>query len=88
MKFFDQSPYEIKVEWGERGVRAAAERGDIIVIVDVLSFSSAVTAAVEHGAEVYPFRPPADEVARNDAERLGDLIRDSASGRELREKGI
>lgn len=69
MKWFDQSPYEIKVERGERGARAAAERGDIVIIVDVLSFSSTVTAAMEHGAEIYPYRPPVDEEARAYAER-------------------
>lgn len=50
----DQSGYRCRLEWGARGARAAAERGDILVIVDVLRFSTAVAAAVEHGATVYP----------------------------------
>ncbi|AGA59142.1 phosphosulfolactate phosphohydrolase-like enzyme [Thermobacillus composti KWC4] len=70
MSWFDQSPYEIKVEWGERGAREAANRGDIVIIVDVLSFSSTVVTAVEHGAEIWPFRPPVDEEAKAYAERL------------------
>ena len=53
--FFDQSPYECRVEWGRRGVREAAERGDIIIIVDVLSFSSTVITAVRNGAIIYPY---------------------------------
>ena len=63
--FFDQSPYEIKVEWGQRGARAASERGDIVIIVDVLSFSSTVVTAVDHGAEIYPYPPPLDERAKS-----------------------
>ncbi|HZG57243.1 hypothetical protein [Paenibacillus sp.] len=43
--FFDQSPYGCRVEWGVRGAREAAVRGDIVIVVDVFSFSSTVTAA-------------------------------------------
>lgn len=53
--FFDQSPYECRVEWGRRGAREAAERGDIIIIVDVLSFSSTVITALRYGAIIYPY---------------------------------
>jgi 2-phosphosulfolactate phosphatase len=52
---FDQSPYECRVEWGQRGAREASERGDIIIIVDVLSFSSTVVTAVKFGAVIYPY---------------------------------
>lgn len=51
---FSQQPYRCRLEWGRRGARAAAERGDVLVIVDTLSFSSAVVTAVQHGAVVYP----------------------------------
>lgn len=47
--WFDQSPYECRMEWGRRGAREAAERGDIVIIVDVLSFSSTVISAVSRG---------------------------------------
>ncbi len=43
------------MDWGIHGAISAADRGDIIIIVDVLSFSSAVAAAVHHGAVIYPF---------------------------------
>ena len=52
---FDQSPYECRMDWGLHGAISAAGRGDIIILVDVLSFSSAVAAAVHHGAVIYPF---------------------------------
>ncbi|TNJ65126.1 2-phosphosulfolactate phosphatase [Paenibacillus hemerocallicola] len=51
---FDQAPYECRVEWGERGAREAAKRGDIVIVVDVLSFSSTVVTALHHGAVVFP----------------------------------
>lgn len=57
---FDQSPYECRIEWGKRGAREAAERGDITIIVDVLSFSSTVVSAVNKGAIIYPYPPNLD----------------------------
>jgi len=40
-------------EWGLQGLRASA-RGRIVIIVDVLSFSTAVTVAIGRGATVFP----------------------------------
>lgn len=51
---FAQQPFRCRLEWGRRGARAAAARGDLLVVVDTLSFSSAVVTAVQHGATVYP----------------------------------
>lgn len=69
--FFDQSPYEIKVEWGIRGAKEAARREEILIIVDVLSFSSTVIAAMENNAVIYPFPPPINEKAKNYADQFG-----------------
>ncbi|MFP7442885.1 2-phosphosulfolactate phosphatase [Bacillus infantis] len=66
---FDQSPYQCRVEWGKRGAREAAARGDIVIIVDVLSFSSAVVSAAAFGAEIYPYPPHLD--GQKYAESLG-----------------
>jgi 2-phosphosulfolactate phosphatase len=51
---FAQSPYRCRLDWGRHGARAAAERQDILVIVDTLSFSTAVVTAVQRGGLVYP----------------------------------
>jgi 2-phosphosulfolactate phosphatase len=51
---FSQNPYRCRLDWGLRGTQEAAARGDIIVIVDTLSFSTAAVTAVHHGAIVYP----------------------------------
>lgn len=57
---FNQFPYVCRVEWGRRGAREAAERGDIVIIVDVLSFSSTVVSALNAGAVIYPYPPDLD----------------------------
>ncbi|MDN3018391.1 2-phosphosulfolactate phosphatase [Paenibacillus sp. BSR1-1] len=67
--WFDQSPYECRVEWGRRGAREAADRGDIVIIVDVLSFSSTVISALTNGAIIYPFPPNLD--GKEYAEKIG-----------------
>jgi 2-phosphosulfolactate phosphatase len=54
VSIFDQSGYRVRLEWGLRGGEAAAERGDVLVVVDVLRFSTTVVAAVGRGAYIYP----------------------------------
>ncbi|MFO1446144.1 2-phosphosulfolactate phosphatase [Bacillus sp. Bva_UNVM-123] len=65
----NQSPYVCRVEWGKRGAREAAERGDIIIIVDVLSFSSTVISALNYGAIIYPSPPHLN--GKDFAEKIG-----------------
>jgi 2-phosphosulfolactate phosphatase len=52
---FNQSPFQCRMDWGIRGVKEASLRGDIIIVVDVLSFSSAITNAIHQEAIIYPF---------------------------------
>jgi 2-phosphosulfolactate phosphatase len=51
---WSQQGFRCRLEWGRRGARVAAERGDILVVIDVLSFSTAVVTAVQHGGIIYP----------------------------------
>jgi 2-phosphosulfolactate phosphatase len=51
---WSQQGFRCRLEWGRRGARVAAERGDVLVVVDVLSFSTATVTAVQHGGLVYP----------------------------------
>jgi 2-phosphosulfolactate phosphatase len=61
-------------EWGMSGIEALHEHVAVLVIVDVLSFSTAVDVAVSRGAIVYPF-PFADERgAQAAAERVGAML--------------
>lgn len=48
---FEQSTYQVRFEWGVAGLARLAP-ADIVVVVDVLRFSSTVTDAVASGASV------------------------------------
>jgi 2-phosphosulfolactate phosphatase len=56
MSYADQSPFDARFEWGEAGLRALGAGAGTIVIVDVLSFSTAVDVAIGRGATVIPYR--------------------------------
>ncbi len=49
-----QSQFDIRCEWGQQGVEILREECDLIVIVDVLSFSTCVSIACQQGAKVFP----------------------------------
>jgi 2-phosphosulfolactate phosphatase len=63
-----QASFNIQFERGEDGLRALAPHAAVIVIVDVLSFSTAVDVAVGRGATVLPYRY-ADATAKGIARR-------------------
>jgi len=44
----------VALEWGPVGAKVLAESCDVVVVVDVLSFSTALTVAAERGAKVWP----------------------------------
>jgi 2-phosphosulfolactate phosphatase len=46
--------YDVRFEWGAAGAAALAPSSSCLVVVDVLSFSTSVTVAVEAGTRVYP----------------------------------
>lgn len=45
----------MRFEWGTEGIEALGPTSDIIVIVDVFSFTTSVEIAVSRGAGVFPF---------------------------------
>jgi 2-phosphosulfolactate phosphatase len=55
-RIFAQHGFSVRFEWGASGARALASSADVLVIVDVLSFTTAVEVAVSRGARVYPYR--------------------------------
>ena len=66
---WSQEGYRCRLEWGRRGAHVAAERGDVLVVIDVLRFSTATVTAVQHGGIVYPCAWSDDPEAY--AERIG-----------------
>jgi len=68
-----QVDYELRFDWGPAGVTALG--GEIVVVVDVLRFSTAVEAGVAAGLSVYPYRwetGTAEEFAASVGARLAD----------------
>lgn len=53
---FNQTDFEVRCEWGKQGVLQLAPVSDVIIIVDVLSFSTCVDIANSQGAIVYPYQ--------------------------------
>ncbi|HWK44849.1 MAG TPA: 2-phosphosulfolactate phosphatase [Stellaceae bacterium] len=61
-------------EWGGAGIEALRDRVAVLVIVDVLSFSTAVDVAVSRGAAVIPFPLGDPDAARAAADRAGAVL--------------
>src|SRR4051794_31239064 len=53
---FTQSGHDIRFDWGADGIARVGPCAEAIVVVDVLSFSTAVDVAVSRGATVFPYR--------------------------------
>jgi 2-phosphosulfolactate phosphatase len=56
MRVFEQAGFEVKFAWGGHGARRLAAVSSVVVLVDVLSFTTAVEMACSRGAIVYPHR--------------------------------
>lgn len=53
---YAQTAAGVRFDWGLAGALAIAEGAEVVVVVDVLSFTTALSVAVEAGVEVYPYR--------------------------------
>lgn len=53
---FDQSEFDLRCEWSQQGVTQLAPISDVVVIVEVLSFSTCVEIATNNGAIVFPYQ--------------------------------
>ncbi|GAB4161044.1 MAG: hypothetical protein Fur0021_33750 [Candidatus Promineifilaceae bacterium] len=76
--FFEQQEFDIRCEWGEHGVSVLAPISDVVIIVDVLSFSTSVDIAVSRGAIVFPYARRDDQATQFAASvhaELADLKR-------------
>jgi 2-phosphosulfolactate phosphatase len=52
---FEQAEFEVRCEWGRHGVLRLAPISDVIVIVDVLSFSTCVDIIINQSAIAFPY---------------------------------
>ena len=62
VSYFDQHEAEIRFEWGFAGVQSLAPISDVVIIVDVLSFTSCVDVVVGNGGIVFPYRGDKDSL--------------------------
>jgi 2-phosphosulfolactate phosphatase len=67
---FDQAGFDARLEWAVEGARLLAGACPVVVVVDVLSFTTAIEVAVGRGAVVFPHRWP-DAGAAAFARRVG-----------------
>lgn len=59
-----QSLFDVRCEWGEHGVMQLSDECDVIIIVDVLSFSTCVSVACAQAAKIIPVRPDNPDISR------------------------
>jgi 2-phosphosulfolactate phosphatase len=79
-----QAGYDLRFEWGPAGAAAVAPGAAVVVVVDVLSFTTTLALAVERGIAVMPYP------WRDAAERDAAVARSAMSpgpGREAAEHG-
>src|SRR2546427_7884534 len=81
MPFSVQCPFAIRCEWGQGGVGVLAGTSDVVIIVDVFSFSTAVDVAVARGATIFPYHWK-DESAIEYAKSLGAHLVDVTRSKE------
>jgi 2-phosphosulfolactate phosphatase len=80
MTWWEQAPYGVRFDWGPEGARRASAK--CLVVVDVLSFTTAVTVAAERGIRVYPHPPEdAEEFAKEHQAELAVGRRETTEDR-------
>ena len=78
-----QTAYARRLDWGLTGARALvadARPGDVAVVVDVLSFTTTLTLAVERRMDVYPYPWSSADAPAYAAERKAVLARGRREG--------
>jgi len=82
-----QLDHRVRFEWGPTGAEAVAAGAEVAVVVDVLSFTTTVTVAVERGITVLPFRWRDERAAAYAAERGAALAVGRLEARSLEDAG-
>jgi len=53
---YNQNAFDIRLEWGQRGVEGLSSSSDVVIIVDILSFSTCVDIVTGNQASVIPYK--------------------------------
>jgi 2-phosphosulfolactate phosphatase len=82
MAYFDQQPFDVRCDWGLAGVQRIAPSG-VLVVVDVLSFTTSIDVALGRGASILPYRWNDDSASAYAREQSAELAshRNCESGR-------
>lgn len=72
MAYYDQQQFDVRCEWGSQGLSNLAP-SSIVIIVDVLSFTTSVEIAVGRGVTVFPYPSGQDEAPAYADERNAQL---------------
>ncbi|MGB1242324.1 MAG: 2-phosphosulfolactate phosphatase [Chitinophagales bacterium] len=83
---YNQTEFDIRLEWGIKGVEQLSPISDVIILVDVLSFSSSVDIATSNEAIIYPYAwkdQRAIEYAKSIDADLASLGRKTTHGHSL-----
>ncbi|WP_034216464.1 2-phosphosulfolactate phosphatase [Actinoplanes subtropicus] len=78
-----QGGYRVRFEWGPVGADAVAPGAAFVAVVDVLSFTTTLTVAIEQGLHVLPYRwrdDSAVDVARRHGAMLAVLRKEAGPG--------
>lgn len=78
--YYHQSEFDIRCEWGQNAVLELAPLSDVVIVIDVLSFSTSVEIATNQGAIVFPYRWK-DESVYVYAESVGAEVADHSNKR-------
>jgi 2-phosphosulfolactate phosphatase len=77
---YSQDGYSVRLEWGADGVRELAAECAVLIIIDVLVFTTSVDVALGRGARVLPL-PWRDERADEAARAAGAVLTRSGLNR-------
>jgi 2-phosphosulfolactate phosphatase len=53
---YNQVEFDLRCEWGVNGINQLVDISDVVIIVDILSFTTCVEIAVNNQAVIFPYR--------------------------------
>ena len=72
---YDQTEYDIACGWSAEGVSILSPTADVVIVLDVLTFTTCVEFATNQGAVIFPYRW-GDETANDFAKKVNAEVAD------------